>query len=88
MSVSNESVSVGTSATLLVQSDHNKEYVYLQDGDFDGDSVTYVGGSGVTVANGIKLSKTNQLVFELYEYDSLYAVSDSASGEVRVVVVK
>jgi len=88
MAVSSSAVSVGTSATLLVTSDHNKEYVYLQDGDFDGDSVTYVCGSGVTTANGIKLSKTNQTVFERYEYDELHAISSSASGEVRVLVVK
>jgi len=88
MPVSGSVVSVGTSATLLVAGEVNKEYVYLQDGDFDGDSVTYVGGSDVTTSNGIKLSKTNQTVFELYEFDELHAISDSASGEVRVLVVK
>ena len=88
MPVSGSVVSVGTSATELLQSGVNKSYVYLQDGDFDGDTVTYVGGSGVTTSNGIKLSKTNQTVFELYEFDELHAISDSASGEVRVIVVK
>ena len=88
MPVTGSVVSVGTSATLLVAGEVNKEYVYLQDGDFDGSSVTYVGGSDVTTANGIKLSKTNQTIFELYEFDELHAISDSASGEVRVLVVK
>ncbi len=88
MPVTSETVSVGTSATELLQSGVNKSYVYLQDGDFDGDTVTYVGGSGVTTSNGIKLSKTNTTVFELYEFDSLYAISSGASGSVRVLTVE
>jgi len=88
MPVSSDVVSVGTSATEVVTSIVNKEYVYLMDGDFDGDSVTYVGGPSVTTSNGIKLSKTNTTVFELYEFDVLHAISSSASGSVRVLSVK
>ena len=87
MPVTNSSVSVGT-ATELLTSPHNKVYVYLQDGDFAGDTETYVGGSSVTTSNGIKLSKTNQTVFELYEFDSLFAISSGAGGSVRVLTVE
>ena len=88
MPTSSTAVAVGTSATLLHQSQANPELVYLQDGDFDGSSLVYVGGSDVTVDTGIKLSKINVTVFSLYEFDELHAISDSASGEVRVLVVK
>jgi hypothetical protein len=88
MPVTNSSVSVGTTATELVTSGVNKSYVYLQDGDFDGSTETYVGGSSVTTSNGIKLSKTNTTVFELYEYDSLFAISTGAGGSVRVLEVE
>jgi len=88
MPVTNSSVSVGTAITEVVTSDVNKSYVYLQDGDFDGDTETYVGGSSVTTSNGIKLSKTNHLVFELYEFDTLHAISTGAGGSVRILEVK
>jgi len=88
MPVTNSSVSVGTTATELVSSEQPPMYVYLQDGDFDGDTETFVGGSGVTTSTGIKLSKTNQTVFELYEFDELYAVSTGATGSVRVLTVE
>jgi len=88
MAVVSTSVSVGTSATELITSPVNKSYVYLQDGDFAGDTETYVGGSDVTTSNGIKLSKTNQTVFELYESDTLFAISTGAGGSVRVLEVR
>jgi len=88
MPVSNDSVSVGTAITELITSGVNKSYVYLQDGDFDGDTVTYVGGSAVAASDGIKLSKTNTTVFELYEFDVLYAISSGTAGSVRVLTVE
>jgi len=88
MPVSSSAVSVGTSATELVSSQQPPIYVYLQDGDFDGDTQTFVGGSDVTTSTGIKLSKTNQTVFELYEFDSLFAISTGAGGSVRVLTVE
>lgn len=100
MPVTSATVSVGTTAVEIVggkavfsQANRNYDpsilakFVYLQDGDFDGDSIVYVGGSTVTAANGIKLSKTNTTVFQLHETDDLYAISDSAGGSVRVVQV-
>ena len=62
------------------------KFVYIQDGDFDGDTLTYVGGSAVTTSNGVLLSKTNVTVFQLHQTDELWAVS-SGSGSVRVVEV-
>lgn len=88
MPVSSSSVAVGTAITELITSEVNKSYVYLQDGDYDGDTVTYVGGDNVSESNGVKLSKENVTVFELYELDVLYAISSAAGGSVRVLEVK
>jgi hypothetical protein len=71
MPVFSSSVSVGTAAVEIVGADIGKQYVYLQDGDFDGDTVTYVGASDVSVSTGIKLSKETPTVFETYEDDPL-----------------
>jgi hypothetical protein len=87
MPTSNSAVAVGTTAVEVATSDTDPKFVYLQDGDFAGDSETFVGGSSVTTANGIKLSKANVMVFQLFEYDTLHAISTTAGGSVRVVEV-
>jgi len=88
MPTSSEAISVGTSITEIYSSSQNPELVYLQDGDYDNASEVFVGGSNVSTASGIKLSKVNPTVFSLYEFDKLYAISDSATGKVRVLAVK
>jgi len=85
MPTSSSAVSVGTAITEVYSSSQNPELVYLQDGDYDNASEIFVGGSDVTVDSGIKLSKVNPTVFSLYEFDKLFAISDSATGEVRVL---
>ena len=88
MPVTNSSVSVGTAVTELSGPFISSKLVYLQDGDFDGDTAVYVGGSAVTTANGIKLSKTNATVFQTNADDTLYAIASAEGGSVRVVEVK
>lgn len=100
MAVTNKTAAVGTTAVKIVDgktvfsiANRNYDpsivakYVYLQDGDFDGDSLTFVGGPTVATTSGILLSKTNTTVFQLHETDDLFAISDSAGGSVRVVEV-
>jgi len=88
MPVTNSSVSVGTTAVSISSPTINSRLVYVQDGDFDGDTVTYVGGSSVSAANGVKISKTNTTVFQMNADDDLYAISSAAGGSVRVVEVE
>jgi len=85
MPTSSEAIAVGTAAVEIYSSEQSTELVYLQDGDYNGSSLVYVGGSDVTVDTGIKLSKINVTVLSLYEFDKLFAISDSATGEVRVL---
>lgn len=88
MPVTNSSVSVGTAVTEVSGPSIASKFVYLQDGDFDGDTAVYVGGSAVTTSNGVKLSKTNTTVFQLNSDDALYAIGSGATASVRVTEVK
>ena len=88
MPVFSSSVSVGTAIVQVSGASIRKKYVYLQDGDFEGDTITYVGGGDVSASNGIKLSKTNVTVFETFEDDTLHAVSSADGGSVRVLEVQ
>ena len=87
MPVSNDSVSVGTAITEISGPSIASKIVYVQDGDFDGDTAVYVGGSAVTTSDGVKLSKTNTTVFQMNADDALYAVGSGATSSVRVVSV-
>ena len=87
MPVTNSSVSVGTAITEVAGPSIRTKLVYLQDGDFDGDTIVYVGGDSVGTATGIKLSKTNTTVFQMNADDTLYAIGDGATAAVRVTTV-
>lgn len=88
MPVTSTSVSVGTALTVVSTNSQQTKLVYVQDGDFDGDTAVYVGGSAVTTSNGIKLSKTNTTVFQLNADDSLYGIGSGATSSIRVTEVK
>jgi len=88
MPVSSQSVSVGTAVVEISGPSIRSQFVYCQDGDYDGDTVVYIGGSDVTTSTGVKLSKTNTTVFQTNADDSLYAICSAAGGSVRVVNVQ
>jgi hypothetical protein len=88
MPVTNSAVSVGTAITLVSGPSVDYKFVYLQDGDYDGDTAVYVGGTAVSTSNGVKLSKTNTTVFQLNADDTLYAIGSGATSSVRVTEVK
>ena len=87
MPVTNSSVSVGTAITELAGPSIRTKLVYLQDGDFDGDTAVYVCGAAVSTSDGIKLSKTNTTVFQMNADDTVYAIGDGATAAVRVTTV-
>ena len=87
MPVNNSSVSVGTAVTEVSGPSISSKLVYLQDGDYDGDTAVYVGGDSVTTSNGVKLSKTNTTVFQINADDALFAIGSGATAAVRVTEV-
>jgi hypothetical protein len=88
MPVTSQTVSVGTAVVEVSGPSIRSQFVYLQDGDYDGDTEVYVGGSDVTTASGVKLSKSNSTVFQTNADDSLYAICSAEGGSVRVVNVQ
>ena len=88
MPVTSATVSVGTAVVEVSGPSIRSQFVYLQDGDYAGDTEVYVGGSDVTTSTGVKLSKTNTTVFQSYQDDAFYAVSDTAGAVVKVLEVK
>lgn len=87
MPVTNSAVSVGTARTLVSGNTQDTKLVYVQDGDYENETAVYVGGSAVTAANGIKLSKTTTTVFQLNADDSLFAIGSDSTSAVRVTTV-
>ena len=87
MPISNHATSVGTAITGIVAPSVAPKVVYVQDGDYDNASFTYVGGPDVTTSTGVRISKFNVSVFQVNADDVLYAVSDSETGAVRVTEV-
>ena len=87
MPVSTNAVSVGASAVQIAGPSIAAKYVYVQDGDFDGETAVYVGGSDVTTSNGIKVSKTMQTIFQINADDALFAVRSGGTASLRVVQV-
>ena len=88
MPVTSQTVSVGTAVVEVSGPSIRSQFVYLQDGDFDGDTAVYVGGDDVTTSTGVKLSKSNTTVFQTNADDTLYAIASADGGKVRVVEVK
>lgn len=100
MPVTSSAVAVGTSAVKISDAktvvsvtnqyyDPNQQskFVYVQDGGYDSATEVYVGGSGVTTDNGVKVSKINVSVFQLHSDDELYAIATDTDGEIRVTEV-
>lgn len=100
MPTSSSVIVVGTTAVKIadaqvVFSETNRTYdpnqqskfVYVQDGGYDSVTEVFVGGSNVTVANGIKVSKSNNTVFQLHSDDDLFAIATDTDGEIRVTEI-
>lgn len=88
MPINGTAVSVGTAATQIAWPDANAQYVYVQNGDYDGSNEVYVGPSGVTTANGFRVWRDNNTVFQIEAGDSLYAIASGTATSVRVVAVR
>ena len=88
MAVSNSVTSVGTAVVELVGPASNSQFVYVQNGDYDGDSEIYVGDKDVTTANGFKVSRGTNTVFQIEGGDSLYCIASADATPVRAFLVR
>lgn len=76
MTISNGRVSVGTAAVLI---DATAQMPFrLSIHNDDNTDVVYLGGEGVTTANGLALAKAERIEFTLFAGEYLYAVATKA----------
>lgn len=89
MPVVNFPFAVGTAAVQVsFPSNGPNKYVYIQNADYDGTTEIFVGNESVTTANGIKVWRDQQMVFEINGDDSMFAICSAAGGSVRVFEVR
>ena len=78
-------VSVGTSATLLeAATDLSRNGIAIQ---HLGANNLYIGGSNVTTANGLKVAPDVINFLDALSQCEIYAISDAASQDVRVMEI-
>lgn len=81
--LANAAASVGTSAAVVPASNlSNRKYLFVQN---LGNRSIYLGGSGVTTANGFRLSSGATMDARIGAAVSLYAVTDSGTQDVRLL---
>ena len=88
MAVANSISTVGTTVTEIVGPAQNAQYVYVQNGDFDGSAEIYVGDRDVTSANGFRVWRNNNVMLQIEGGDSLYAIADTDATPIRIVTVR
>lgn len=76
MAISSGVVTVGTTAT-IIDGTFNSNFRLMIHNNDNTDAI-YLGGSNVTVANGLKLDKGIILQLELNPLESVYAISEKA----------
>lgn len=79
--LSNAAVTVGTSAVVVAASNINRRSALIVN---SGAAVVYVGGLGVTTANGIPVPALGGAI-DLSATAAIYAISGSAGNDVRVL---
>lgn len=81
--LANAAASVGTSAAVIPASNlSNRKYLFVQN---LGNRSIYLGGSGVTTANGFRLSSGAVMDARIGAAVSLYAITDSGTQDVRLL---
>lgn len=77
-------LNAGPAQTLLETGSGEGKIVLLRDASAD----IYLGGDGVTTAQGFKLATTDVLSITLLPGDSLYAIATSGTPTVRVMTTR
>ena len=75
-------VSVGTTATVLVDATGFDQTVWLHN---SGGGIVYLGDSGVTTSNGYKLDNGDKMQLLVGDHEGLYGVTASGTNTVGVL---
>lgn len=88
MATSHSTAIVGTAVSEIVGPSSNSQYVYVQNGDFDGTDEIYIGGAAVGTADGFRVWRDANTVLQIEGGDSLYAISTGTATTVRIIQVE
>jgi hypothetical protein len=88
MPISTAHYSVGTAIVQIVAPDRQAQHVCIHNHEHAENSHVYIGGSDVTIGNGIHAQSTLTSQITIGPGDALYAVADTADCELHVLVVK
>ena len=80
--------SVGTARVQVASPDDNPQTVIVHDHDHNNNDYVFIGGSDVTISNGLHVPKTETLTVYLDAGDALFAVSNGGSIELHVLQTK
>jgi ATP-dependent protease HslVU (ClpYQ) peptidase subunit len=84
MAVQAQSVTVGTTATLLMGVTQSPKTVVITG---HGNNDVYIGGPGVTTASGSNLKDATQWSLRLGQDDSLYAITGTGTHTIQVLAI-
>lgn len=88
MPIINNHFTVGTAAVQIVPAAMNGQHVCIHNHEHSANANVYIGGSDVTIGNGIHAMPTLTSQVTIGPGDSLWAVSDTANQELHVMVIK
>ena len=88
MPITQNHFSVGTARVQIVGPDVMSQHVCIHNHEHSSNNVVYIGGSDVTINNGIHAQPTLTSQIEIGPGDSLWAIADGGTNELHVLVVK
>lgn len=84
MAVLSQSITVGTTATLLVGATQAPKTVVISG---HGNNDVYIGGPGVTTASGSNLKHVSAWNLRLGQDDTLYAITGTGTHSIQVLTI-
>jgi hypothetical protein len=85
MAITQGQTSVGTAATVINTSQQNPGFLHVT--NLDNTDTVYVGGAGVTTANGHGIMKSDSIDLQCYAAQVFYAVSTKAGHNIAWIHV-
>ena len=81
-------VSVGTTKVKIVAPQASRQHVIIHDHDHNSAVDVFIGGSDVTISNGLHIPKTETIELDIMPGDDLWAVADDDSVELHILAIR
>lgn len=88
MPISTAHYSVGTTAVRIVAAQTQSQHVCIHNHEHSSSGEVFIGGSDVTINNGIHAQPTLTSQITIGPGDDLWAISDTADQEIHVLIVR